>query len=59
MKLKDLQKRKRQYLNHQFNFRISLDQKEHLQSLSDEFGLSTSYIVRTALTDWLNANNNE
>jgi predicted DNA-binding protein len=57
MKVTDL--KKREYLNHQFNFRISGNQKEQLETLSEDYGLSTSFIVRTALNDWLNTNDNE
>jgi predicted DNA-binding protein len=46
--------KKREYLNHQFNFRISLNTKERLESLSDEYDLNPSYIVRTALNNFLN-----
>jgi len=50
--------RKREYLNFAFNMRISKNTKEQLEKLSEEYGLSTSYIVRTALSDWLEANDN-
>ena len=48
--------KRKEYLKCPFNMRISTNMKEQLQDLSDEYGLSTSYIVRTALGDWLNAN---
>lgn len=57
MKVTDL--RKREHLNFSMNFRLSGNQKEQLETLSDDYGLSTSYIVRTALNDWLNTNNDE
>lgn len=57
MKVTDL--RKREHLNFSMNFRLSGNQKEQLETLSDDYGLSTSYIVRTALDEWLNTNNDE
>jgi predicted DNA-binding protein len=57
MKVTEL--RKREYLKCPFNLRISTNMKEHLQELSDEYGVSSSYIARQALSQWLNDNDNE
>jgi predicted DNA-binding protein len=48
--------KRKEYLKCPFNMRISRNMKEQLQDLSDEYGLSTSYIVRKAVSDWLNEN---
>ena len=52
MKVTDL--KKREYLNHQLNFRVSKNTKTRLEALSDEYDLNPSYIVRTALNNFLN-----
>ena len=48
--------KRKEYLKCPFNLRISSNMKNQLQELADEYGLSTSYIVRTAVSDWLNLN---
>ena len=48
--------KRKEYLKCPFNLRISTNMKNQLQELADEYGLSTSYIVRTAVSDWLNLN---
>lgn len=53
MEISTLQKK--EMLTEQFNFRLTPFQKEKLEDLSNEYQLSTGYIARVALSDWLEA----